>query len=151
MSVYMSLNVFHLWFKVGKEPAIITVKKKKKYSKHTNRMIKHKELLYLSRSLVLWAVLEPGTENNVSISHWKHNVYSENSAVTLMHNKHTVKHTLYQLQMYSDCKTVDTCSNYEVNSPLTVRFKWMVFSSIPMKITAGHVYSSTPYKATRGI
>lgn len=107
MSVYVSLNVFHLWLKIGKEPSIITAKKKKKsHRKHTNREIKHKELLYLSLSLVLWAVLEPGTENNVSISHWKHNVYSGNPAVTHTHNKHTVKHTLHQLQMHSDCTTL---------------------------------------------
>lgn len=75
MSVYVSLNVFHLWFKIGKEPSIIIAKKTKKNTK--SQQI-HKQVdkaqraavsVSLSLSLVLWAVLEPETENNVSISH----------------------------------------------------------------------------------
>ncbi len=101
MSVCVSLNVFLLWFKNRKRAINNYSQKKKSHSNHINRLIKHKELLYPSLSLSCSGPFWNLEQRTMSAFHIENKVYSENPAVTCMHNKHTVKHTLHQLQMHS--------------------------------------------------
>lgn len=129
--------MFPVWFKGGKKPPII--RRKKISQQNTQTGIKHKELLSL------WAVLEPGTEQCQHFTLKTQCLQCKPLSHSHARQTHTFKNThylLYQLQKHLDCcfcsPVWDFCSNYGVNSAIIVSFKWMVFSSLTVKITAGH-------------